>query len=261
MTTNTDEPTTLTVSLPGTDAPKAVMSLAAAGDMGFGDDGNRGRRNQWLRTEGFDPDHSAAIDLVHSRIVIEANRLQDIFTPGGIRREADGMVTRGRAYAVPATPQDGLSVHNLVITVADCMPIFLFDQGSGAYGLLHSGWKGTGILSEAVAMMQRLYGTKPADLAVAFGPRIGTCCYVVDEARAAVFSGEFGAAAVVRTEGQPRLDLVAANMALADSLGLGSVRLLDGCTSCNHSFGSFRRQGAGSFTRMAVAIGYPVEPV
>lgn len=253
----------MTVSLPGADAPKAVMSLATAGDMGFGDDGNRSRRNRWLCAEGFDPDHSAAIDLVHSRIVIEANSLRDVFTSGGIRREADGMVTAGRTRAFSAAFPGAVPVMArvdiLVITVADCMPIFLYDKGSGAYGLLHSGWKGTGILSEAVSMMQRLYGTRPADLAVAFGPRIGTCCYVVDEARAAVFSGEFGTAAVVRTEGKPRLDLVAANMALADSLGIGSVQLLDGCTSCDQSFGSFRRQGAGRFTRMAAAIGYSGE--
>ncbi len=267
MAMNIDDSTTLTVTLPGACAPRAVMSLAAAGDMGFGDDGNRGRRNQWLRASGFNPEHSAAIDLVHSRIVIEASSLGDVFSPGGIRREADGMVTAGLLSAtrchsttrrqIPA----GSQVYSLVITVADCMPIFLFDQGSGAYGLLHSGWKGTGILSEAVSLMQRLYGTRPAELAVTFGPRIGTCCYVVDEARAATFSAEFGAGAVVRTDGKPRLDLVAANLALADSLGLGSVQLLEGCTSCDHSFGSFRRQGAGRFTRMAAAIGYPEEPV
>jgi len=256
-----DDSAVLSVELPGTDAPKAVMSLAAAGDMGFGDDGNRSRRNRWLCEEGFDPDHSAAIDLVHSRMVIEATSLRDVFSAGGIRREADGMVTAGRLSVASGARADEVRVDSLVITVADCMPIFLYDRGSGAYGLLHSGWKGTGILSEAVSLMQRLYGTRPADLAAAFGPRIGSCCYVVDEARAAVFSGEFGAAAVVRAEGKPRLDLVAANMALADSLGLGSVRLLDGCTSCDHAYGSFRRQGAGRFTRMAAAIGYPVEPV
>lgn len=251
----------MTVVLPGTNAPMAVMSLAAAGDMGFGDDGNRGRRNQWLRTAGIDPEHSAAIDLVHSRVVIETNCLQDAFTHHGVRRQADGMVTLGHLSAARHLNPDCTRVDSLVITVADCMPIFLYDQGSGAYGLLHSGWKGTGILSEAVSSMQRLYGTRPAELAVAFGPRIGTCCYVVDEARATAFSGEFGAAAVVRAGGKPRLDLVAANLALAESLGIGSVQLLEGCTSCDHRFGSFRRQGAGRFTRMAAAIGYPEDPV
>lgn len=261
MTVNIDTPATLLVPLPGAGAPKAAMSLAAAGDMGFGDDGNRSRRDGWLRTQGFDPRRSAAVDLVHSRIVMEANTLRDVYGPDGIRREADGLVTAGRPGAAPSAFSDEARVDSLVITVADCMPIFLYDQGTGAYGLLHSGWKGTGILAEAVSLMRRRYGTRPADLAVAFGPRIGACCYVVDEARAALFSAEFGAAAVVRTDGKPRLDLVAANTALAEDLGLGSVRLVEGCTSCDHGFGSFRRQGAGRFTRMAAAIGYPVETV
>ena len=259
MATKPEITTTVLIPLPGAYAPAAVMSLAAAGDMGFGDDENRGRRNQWLRESGYDPDRSAAVDLVHSRIVVEADFTRDTASAGGIRREADGLVTAGRREARRAATNSG-RIDSLVITVADCMPIFLFDQGSGAYGLLHSGWKGTGILATAVSMMRRLYGTKPADLAVAFGPRIGTCCYVVDEARAAEYSNEFGVAAVVRSEGKPRLDLVAANMALAGTLGLGSVQLLAGCTSCDPSFGSFRRQGAGRFTRMAAAIGYPAEP-
>jgi copper oxidase (laccase) domain-containing protein len=165
-------------------------------------------------------------------------------------READGLVSPGRVAG-------GAPVGCLVITVADCMPIFLFDSGTGAFGLLHSGWKGTGILAEAVRVMGRLYGTKPADVSAVLGPRIGACCYVVDEARAAEFSGEFGAAAVVRADGRPRLDLVAANLAIADALGLGAVDVMDGCTSCDARFGSFRRQGAGRFTRMAAAIGYP----
>jgi len=262
MPTDLHDPTTLVVQLPGPDAPRAVMSLAAAGDMGFGDDGNRGRRNQWLRSAGFNPDQAAAIDLVHSRTVLETNSLQDVFDPRGIRREADGLVTAGQPLATRGTgTQADKRIDSLVITVADCMPIFLFDQGSGAFGLLHSGWKGTGILTEAVSLMRHAYGTRPADLAVAFGPRIGTCCYVVDEARAADFAGEFGAVAVVRTEGRPRLDLVAANMALAEGLGLGSVSLIPGCTCCDHSFGSFRRQGSGHFTRMAAAIGYPRKSV
>jgi hypothetical protein len=44
--------------------------------------------------------------------------------------------------------------------VADCLPIFVYDRRGGAFALLHSGWKGTGI---------------------------GACCYAVDAARAEGF--------------------------------------------------------------------------
>ncbi|PKL26432.1 MAG: hypothetical protein CVV47_00425 [Spirochaetae bacterium HGW-Spirochaetae-3] len=239
----------LPIPLPGVDAPEAVMSLAVAGDMGFGDDGNRDRRSRWLRGSGFDPGRSASVDLVHSRIVAEAA------TPAGVRgRAADGMVAPGLS-----SPRTDAST-SLVITVADCMPIFLFDSGTGAFGLLHSGWKGTGILAVAVSAMGRLYGTEPRNVSAAFGPRIGACCYVVDEERAKEYADEFGSAAVVRVGGAPRLDLVAANLGIADRLGLGSVSVADGCTCCDGRFGSYRRQGAARFTRMAAAIGYRSSP-
>jgi len=67
---------------------------------------------------------------------------------------------------------------------------------------------------------------------------------------------EFGSGAVVRDGGAPRLDLVAANIGIADRLGLGSVSVVEGCTCCDGRFGSYRRQGAARFTRMAAVIGY-----
>jgi len=231
--------------LSGGGAPYAALSLAAAGDMGFGDDENRSRRAAWLREAGFDPRRAGSVDLVHSRKVVAAERAEDC---RGL--EADGIVAPGR----------GAELSCLVITVADCMPIFLFDSATGAYGLLHSGWKGTGILAEAVSTMARLYGTRPADVSATFGPRIGPCCYAVDEARASAFEAEFGPAAVSRAGGGLRLDLVAANLAIAGRLGLGAVEVVDACTYCGDGYGSFRRQGPGRFTRMAAVIGYRASP-
>jgi copper oxidase (laccase) domain-containing protein len=137
------------------------------------------------------------------------------------------------------------------------MPIFMFDPDSGAFGVLHSGWKGTGILAEACRVMAAEYGSRTSRLSVAFGPRVGTCCYPVDEERATVYSNEFGSAAVVRLQGTPRLDLVAANLALAETLGITSITVADACTCCDTNLGSYRREGPPGFTRMAAAIGYP----
>lgn len=229
------------IPLAGVGAPAAFLSLLAAGDMGFGDDGNAGRRGDWLAGLGFDPARAMSTDLVHSRTVVEARTRAEL---RGI--EADGMIA-------PAGLERGAS---LVITVADCMPIFMYDTGTGAFGLLHSGWKGTGILVRALDLMAARYGTAARDVSVSFGPRIGACCYVVDEERARVFANEFGNAAVMWNQGRPSLDLVAANLSLADDRGVGAVHVVDSCTYCEGRFGSFRRQGAGHFTRMAAAIGH-----
>jgi copper oxidase (laccase) domain-containing protein len=81
----------------------------------------------------------------------------------------DGLVT--------ATPGELLGIY-----VADCGAIWLADRGSGAVGLLHSGKKGTelGILGEAIDLMGRQFGTRPADLVVVLGPCIRPPHYEVD---------------------------------------------------------------------------------
>lgn len=237
----------LLIPLGGLGAPIASISLASAGDMGFGEDANRSRRELWLLDNGFDPHGSAYADLVHSRRVVDAPSPRH-----SLGVQADGIIAPS---PVPCEMRPDMTTC-LVITVADCMPIFLYDSGTGAFGLLHSGWRGTGILSESIDAMKRLYGTHPKDVHASFGPRIGPCCYLVDEDRAASYSNEFGSECVSWVDGRPHIDLVAANLGIANRLRLGSVYVEQACTACDKRFGSFRRQGPERFTRMAVALGY-----
>ncbi|TXT43965.1 MAG: hypothetical protein FD137_1690 [Spirochaetes bacterium] len=140
----------------------------------------------------------------------------------------------------------------LAVTVADCMPIWLFDRRFSAYGILHSGWKGTGILSLAVDRMRKEFGCSKDDILAILGPSIGSCCYMVDAERAAVFSAEFGESSIAERpgEGEVYLDLRKANLGIAERIGLGAVLDIDLCTACASSLGSFRRQGSQAFTRM-----------
>ncbi|MFC7337228.1 laccase domain-containing protein [Haloferula chungangensis] len=70
----------------------------------------------------------------------------------------------------------------LGIYVADCGPIYLADQRSGAIGLLHSGKKGTelGILGEGLKRMAELYGTRPEEVVGVLGPCIRPPDYDID---------------------------------------------------------------------------------
>lgn len=70
----------------------------------------------------------------------------------------------------------------LGIYVADCGAIYLVDQVTGAIGLLHSGKKGTelGILTKALKMMEREFGTKASDVLVVLAPCIRPPAYEVD---------------------------------------------------------------------------------
>ena len=48
-----------------------------------------------------------------------------------------------------------------VVTVADCMPLYLYDSVSGVFGVVHSGWKGTGIIGEALNLAKKIMVPEP----------------------------------------------------------------------------------------------------
>lgn len=61
----------------------------------------------------------------------------------------------------------------LTITIADCVPILIFDPVQKAVGAVHAGWRGTiaQVLTNAIRQMEKHYKTKTEDC-LAF---IGTC--------------------------------------------------------------------------------------
>lgn len=73
----------------------------------------------------------------------------------------------------------------LGIHVADCGALYLADPITGAFGLLHSGKKGTelNITGQAVAAMSQNFGSDPADLVAVLAPCIRPPHYEVDFAQ------------------------------------------------------------------------------
>lgn len=214
----------------------AWMSLRRFGDVGAsGDLRHPGKRRflEQVLPAGATP---VGIRQIHSRriAVVDAAGRPEV-------QEADGLVTAA----------SGLT---LTVTVADCMPIVLVDARRRAYGLLHSGWRGTGILANAVDRLAGEFGVAAADLTAVFGPCICASCYAVPEERATRFGREFGSSAVVQRSGRWFLDLRQANLAIARQKGIGTTVVYEDCTACTDAFGSFRRQGPDAFTRMLVAL-------
>jgi polyphenol oxidase len=223
---------------PSRSAPlRAGISLARAGDMSRRRAGPG--RSRLFESLSIDESSVFALTQVHSRrvLVLDGQAPQEL-----AREEADGIVT-ARADAT------------LTVTVADCLPVFLVDHATGAFGLVHSGWKGTGIVCAALSAMAAAFGTDPSDVSVTIGPGIGPCCYRVPEERARSFAEEFGGAAVTRAaDGAPRLDLRTANVTLLQAAGLREIFVVDDCTCCTPFLSSFRRQGADAFTLMLAFI-------
>lgn len=83
--------------------------------------------------------------------------------------EADGLIT----------DKPGIF---LLIKVADCLPIGIYDPVNTALGLVHAGRKGLekGIIKNVIQQMRNKFKSKPKELLVEIGPSIGPCHYTRD---------------------------------------------------------------------------------
>ncbi len=110
---------------------------------------------------------------------------------------ATAQQVHGNAISLITTPDetpiqavDGLICNTpgvmLGIYVADCCAVYLADPVTGAFGIVHSGKKGTelDITGMAIEAMQRSFGSRPEDLVVQLSPCIRPPAYEVDFAAA-----------------------------------------------------------------------------
>ncbi len=217
-----------------TDDPVTVLvSTIAAGDLAL--DAGEGRRALY-HSSGIEPARVISFRQTHSKsVAVVSGDSSSIY-------DADGGIALDREFV-------------LTITVADCLPILLFDRSNGGFGIVHSGWKGTGIVINAVELMGRHFGCEPADLSVLIGPSIGACCYDVPARRAHRFEG-LGSGVVHYRKDRHFLDLREANRILLRDAGVTDIVCSSLCTSCNPILGSYRRQGPDRFVRMLAVIGY-----
>lgn len=66
----------------------------------------------------------------------------------------------------------------LMIQLADCQSILLYDATRQVVANIHSGWRGSirNIAGRTVAVMQKHFKTDPAHLVAGIGPSLGPCC-------------------------------------------------------------------------------------
>jgi polyphenol oxidase len=115
----------------------------------------------------------------------------------------------------------------LCVTLADCVPVLVYDARRSVLGLAHAGWGGTvsRIASRTVATMAERFGCRPEGLIAAVGPSIGPERYEVGPEVAERANESFGdrAPALLRAlpePGKALFDLWTANRIDLESAGI-----------------------------------------
>ncbi|MEX2089207.1 MAG: peptidoglycan editing factor PgeF [Bacteroidota bacterium] len=192
-------------------------------------------RRRFFSHLGFAPEEAAFPVQCHS------NRAVVVSSPGSYEA-CDALLTN-----TPHVP--------LAVSVADCLPLFLFDQRIHAIAAIHAGWRGTVacITSEAVRIMGGEWGSDPSDLVAYLGPGADVCCYEIGPDVAGLFEPDL----VELREGKQFLNLKKANVRQLKLSGLkeDNIEVCQSCTICRPDlFHSFRREKERSGRMMGVIV-------
>ena len=155
----------------------------------------------------------------------------------GIYKNIDGLVSnlKNKIY--------------LSISVADCVPVCMFDPKTENFALVHSGWRGTykKITNKAVFLMIE-NGSIPKDILVYCGVSISKKNYEVGDDVASLFSksnsSTFGKKFLLDIKSQIKDDLISIDLLEKN------ISIEQDCTYNNMTLPSYRRDGeqAGRIT-------------
>ncbi|MCL5407084.1 MAG: peptidoglycan editing factor PgeF [Patescibacteria group bacterium] len=136
----------------------------------------------------------------------------------------------------------------LMVTIADCLPVLIYDPTLKIAGVLHAGWRGiiAQIVPKAIEKFKSL-GSEPRNLVVGVGPGICQKHFVVKKDVLSFFLDYYPSAAFVRNN-DGYVDLKKAVFVDLKNTGVAStnIEISNVCTACeNGIYGSYRKEKEG----------------
>lgn len=214
--------------------------------VGVGDAAERVEKNLVLAAEvlGLDRSRLYFLSQVHGTEVVRLFGHED--PSEVVQRQGDALLS--------SAPGVGCGVRT-----ADCVPVLVGDQRTGAACAVHAGWRGVELAIVPAAVRQLREAIQgEGDLVAAIGPHISVGAFEVSNdvadrlARAADLPD-----AVDRSRTKPHVDLRLIVRAQLERCGLSAAAVDDvpGCTFLEpERYFSFRRDGAASGRHLHVIV-------
>jgi len=128
----------------------------------------------------------------------------------------------------------------LMVMVADCIPILLFDEKKKVIAAIHAGRNSTFLKITQITAQKMIdkFSCKANDIQAVLGPSIQKCCYEVSSKLAFIVKNSFAAEFV----NDRNIDLQGINKKLLSEIGIKNIEISPICTKCsNKSYFSYRK--------------------
>ncbi|WP_323585961.1 peptidoglycan editing factor PgeF [Aliarcobacter butzleri] len=129
----------------------------------------------------------------------------------------------------------------LMVMVADCIPILMFDEVKGVIVAIHAGRNSTFLKISEITSKKMIedFSCKTENIKVIMGPSIQKCCYEVNDELKNIVEESFGKEFVIGNN----IDLQGINKKLLENLGIKNIEISSICTKCsNKPFFSYRKE-------------------
>jgi polyphenol oxidase len=150
----------------------------------------------------------------------------------------------------------------IMVKVADCVPILVYDPVLHIAAAIHAGWKGTvnSVTANTIKTLINTFNCKPQNLIAGIGPSIGPCCYQIgiDVEKAILEKWGTTEKFLVKTSGSIRsnFDLWYANRFELIRMGVKSKNIESAgvCSRCNSELYFSVRASGGNTGRFCAGI-------
>lgn len=140
----------------------------------------------------------------------------------------------------------------LMVMVADCIPILMFDDKKGIIAAIHAGRNSTflEISKKTAEVFIEKFSSNPEDINVVFGASIQKCCYEVSEDLSKIVENSFGKEFVENNY----IDLQGINKKQLNDLGIKNIEISNICTKCGDKsyFSYWKDKKTGRFAGIII---------